>query len=196
MIIRKLLGAVLVCYALISCRPYKFNDADLDIINTYEKGDTLVYIADDGRRDSIEITDKEFYFSGYSEGYKGNPQGCRIYYKTIPPGKMVLAGFGGPQGDIYSNEFTFLSAVKYGRSEPATIRLELLGFNSKIPNNFINGESKTDSSIELIHFCHDCIGVDSTGVVKIKWQSNVGVVMYQKKDSTKYRLLHRSKNSR
>ena len=196
MIIRLFLAAVLVCYTLTSCSPYKFDDADLNIINTYAKGDTLVFITDDGRRDSIEITDKEFYLNGYSEGYEGNPQGCRIYYKTIPPGKMVLAGFGGTQGDVYKNEFTFLSAVKYDRNKPATITIKLLGFDAKIPNNFINRENNSDTSVDLIHFCHDCIGVDSMDVVKIKWQSNVGVVMYQRKDSIRHQLILRNRNSR
>lgn len=190
MIIRLFTCIVWVCYIFTSCRPYKFDDTDLEIINTYQKGDTLVFITEDGRLDSIEITDKEFYFNGYSEGYEGNPQGCRIYYKTIPPGKMVLAGFGGPQGDVYTNEFTFLSAVKYKRNKPATITLKLLGFDAEIPTYFINGKNDTNRPIELTHFCHNCIGVDSTDVVKIQWQPNLGVIMYQRKDSTVFRLIH------
>jgi len=176
----------------IGCKTYSFDKPDLEIIDTYNKGDTLIFASAGGHIDSIQITSKEISYNGYSEGYEGNPEVCRIYYKTIPAGKKVLASFEGSQGDVCSNEFTLLSAVKYKRNEPATITLKLLGFDANLPKDYIN--NPTNQPIEIKHFCIDCNGVDSTDVVKISWSSKVGVIMYQKKDGTIFNLIN--KNSR
>jgi hypothetical protein len=191
MTMKKLIAFSLVLTTLFSCR-YSFDKKDLSVINTYNIGDTLVFQSDKGLLDSIEIIDKQFQYNGLSEGYSGDPQTCRIIYKTISPSKPMLVGFGGSQGDVYSNEKYLLSAVKWKKDEAATIDIKYGGFGGKIPNKQkLLNDNEFGEHYDITHFCIDCIGVDSTEVIRIKWKLGTGIVWYQRKDSSTYKLITR-----
>jgi hypothetical protein len=68
--IRLFFFATFLCYVLTACKPYKLDKGDLEIINTYQKGDTLVFVSQSGRVDSIEITDKSFITTVIVKGMK------------------------------------------------------------------------------------------------------------------------------
>lgn len=186
--IKKSTILILILITIQSCK-YKFDNKDLSIINTYKVGDTLVFRSDKGLFDSIEIIDKQLRFNGASEGYSGNPETCYILYKTIPPSKPELVGFGGSQGNVYSNEKYLLSAVKLDKNKLATIEIKFGGFDGKLPHEkSIITDEVYGTYYDITHFCINCIGVDSTEVVKLKWKPGVGIIWYQRKDSSTYTL--------
>jgi hypothetical protein len=145
----------------------------------------LIFKSNEGNLDTIRITKKEISYNGLSEDYSGNPQVCYIYYQMVPPGKKELVGFGGRSGDVYSNEHLFLSAVKWKPDQPATIDIEYDGFGGSIPKKAFGNDT---GYFDIIHFCKDCFGIDSSDVIKIRWKASEGIIYYQKNDSTVWNL--------
>ncbi|MEN9599259.1 MAG: hypothetical protein RL596_1578 [Bacteroidota bacterium] len=191
MIVKNQIALLLIVTTLFSCR-YSFDKKDLSILDTYNIGDTIIFQSDNGFYDSIVIIDKQLKYNGISEGYSGNPQTCDITYKTIPPSKPELVGFGGSQDDVYSNEKYLLSAVRWEKDKQATVDIKYGGFSGKIPNEEkLIDDSRFGKHYDMIHFCIDCIGVDSTEVIRIKWKPGIGIVWYQRKDSSNYKLVRR-----
>ena len=189
---KKLIPILILLASLLSCQ-HSFDKNDLKIINTYNVGDTLVFRSDGGSYDSIEIIDKQFRYNGASEGYSGNPETGFIAYRSIPPSKPELVGFGGSQGDVYSNEKYLLSAVKRDKHKRATIDIKYGGFDGEIPNEQkLITDNEYGTYFDITHFCINCNGVDSSDVVKLKWKPSVGIIWYQKKDNRIYKLVAKS----
>jgi hypothetical protein len=184
-------SAILIFISTIffACK-HSFNKKDLSIIDTYNVGDTLVFRSDKGLFDSIEIVNKQFQYNGLSEGYSGNPETGFISYRTIPPRKPELVGFGGTHGDVYSNEKYLLSAVKWDKHKSANIQIKYGGFDCQIPSEQKLVTDKIYGTYyDMTHFCINCIGVDSTDVVRLKWKPGIGIIWYQRKDSSIYTLV-------
>ena len=190
--IKDLIVLTFITTILVGCKQ-SFDKKDLSIINTYNVGDTLIFKSNTGLFDSIEIIDKQFQYNGLSEGYSGNPETGFISYRTIPPGKPELVGFGGPQGDVYSNEKFLLTAVKRDKHKPATVEIKYCGFGCELPSEQkLVRDNTYGTYYDLTHFCINCIGVDSTDAIRLKWKPSVGIIWYQKKDSSTYTLVSKS----
>jgi hypothetical protein len=186
---------ILISITILACK-HSFNKKEVSIINTYNVGDTLVFRGDKGLFDSIEIIDKQLKYNGASEGYSGNPETGFILYKTVPASKPELVGFGGSQGDVYSNEKYLLSAVKWDKNKPATIEIKFGGFDGMLPQEQdIVTDDMYGGYYNITHFCIDCIGVDSTDVIRVKWKPGVGIIWYQRKDSSTYTLVKTNSKS-
>ncbi|MCI4647521.1 hypothetical protein [Phaeodactylibacter sp.] len=172
-----------------SCKN-SFDDKDMMIINLYSVGDTLIFENDKGHYDSITIVSKEIRYNELSEGYSGNPQTCWIEYQTIPPGEPELKSFRGPQGDIYNQNKSFISATKWEDSNPARVEIKFGGFGGTLPaSNSLRQDDNLGDHFLIDHYCYDCIGVDSTDIVQIIWTPQRGVVQYMKKNKTVWRLI-------
>lgn len=179
-----ILGSILMH----SCKQ-SFDDDDMLVLNLYSIGDTLIFTTEMGDIDSFRIVNKDIRYSGLSEGYSGNPQMCQIEYQTIPPSQPQLVSFGGPQGDVYSQNNPFLSATKWENDKPASIEIKFGGFNGTIPSKDSLKKDKILGDIFQINdYCNNCSHVDSTDIIQIIWSPNKGIVQYMKKNKTIWRL--------
>ncbi|MFT4735107.1 MAG: hypothetical protein ACI9K1_002066 [Arcticibacterium sp.] len=162
------------------------------ILNLYNVGDTLIFKNEIGDHDSITIVSKEIRYNGLSEGYSGNPQTCWIEYQSIPPGEPKLISFGGPQGDIFSQNESFMSATKWEDSKHARFEINLGGFGGDLPStDSLKHDKYLGRHFLINHYCYDCNGVDSTDIVQIIWTPEKGVVEYTKKNKTTWRLINK-----
>ncbi|TNE27293.1 MAG: hypothetical protein EP346_12840 [Bacteroidetes bacterium] len=153
-------------------------------------GDTLIFKSEAGDYDSITIVSKDIRYNGLSEGYSGNPQSCWIEYQTIPPGKPRLVGFGGPQGDVYNQDRSFLTATKWDNNKPARIEIQFNGFHGMLPPMDSIKKDKNHGDHFLIqHYCHNCTGLDPTDVIQLIWTPKRGIVQYKTKDHQTWRLI-------
>lgn len=182
--------SLIFCVILSQSCKISFDDKDMMVLNLYNVGDTLIFENVHGDHDSITIVSKEIRYNGISEGYSGNPETCWIEYQNIPLGEPDSKSFGGPQGDVYSQNKSFLLATKWEDSNPARFEVKFGGFGGTLPaSSSLRQDDNLGDHFLINHYCYDCNGVDSTDIVQLIWTPQKGVVQYRKKNNTVWRLI-------
>lgn len=177
-----------------SCN-YDFPFNELEVINLYNVGDTIVFQNQDKELDSILIVTKKFGHANdiydIVDRKKSDPT-CYIEYKNIPKGKKELFSFG-PKGATYTETHEFLNITKYNPEYLLNIDIGINGFKQVFEYDISKIRETAEYGKHLIFTSHcknrKCMGVDSASVVEVIWRINKGIVAFETKDKTKWKLI-------